>query len=139
MEGKLKTQDNKGSKDKKTPEQHRGSEIVFETGEPIGMHAGIQQSMTGASEDYMPTNEPIMLPIANMVPAMMPEPEHISQIDLSLDQSFSWEMIGLGLEEPMPTQEAVDELYNLHPPIAGYANMSKEHTSFSIKYIPLYQ
>jgi hypothetical protein len=24
--------------------------------------------------------------------------------------AFSWEMIGLGLEEPLPTQEAVDEL-----------------------------
>lgn len=25
--------------------------------------------------------------------------------------SFSWEMIGLGLEEPLPTQETINELY----------------------------
>jgi hypothetical protein len=25
--------------------------------------------------------------------------------------SFSWEMIGLGLEEPLPTQETIQELY----------------------------
>lgn len=32
--------------------------------------------------------------------------------DTGLDDenAFSWEMIGLGLEEPLPTQEAVDEL-----------------------------
>ena len=24
---------------------------------------------------------------------------------------FTWEMIGLGLEEPLPTQETIDELY----------------------------
>lgn len=30
-------------------------------------------------------------------------------MNLAYDQS-SWEMIGLGLEEPLPTQEAIDEL-----------------------------
>lgn len=32
--------------------------------------------------------------------------------DASLDseRAFSWEMIGLGLEEPLPTQDAVNEL-----------------------------
>lgn len=24
--------------------------------------------------------------------------------------NFTWEMIGLGLEEPLPTQESIDEL-----------------------------
>jgi len=27
------------------------------------------------------------------------------------DNTFTWEMIGLGLEEPLPPQESVDELY----------------------------
>ena len=39
-------------------------------------------------------------PPANIVP----------DIDLAIDENFSWEMIGLGLEEPLPSQEAIDEL-----------------------------
>lgn len=31
-----------------------------------------------------------------------------------LDNSFTWEMIGLGLEEPLPPQDTIDELYVLH-------------------------
>ncbi|PBP26904.1 fungal specific transcription factor domain-containing protein, partial [Diplocarpon rosae] len=31
------------------------------------------------------------------------------------DNSFTWEMIGLGLEEPLPPQETIDELYDLFP------------------------
>jgi hypothetical protein len=27
-------------------------------------------------------------------------------------QTYSWEMIGLGLEEPLPTQDAINELYD---------------------------
>ena len=30
--------------------------------------------------------------------------------NLDSDHSFSWEMIGLGLEEPLPTPEAINEL-----------------------------
>lgn len=41
---------------------------------------------------------------------MIPDPEIMPNLDLNLDESFSWEMISLGLEEPMPMQEAIDEL-----------------------------
>ncbi|KAL8994199.1 MAG: hypothetical protein Q9188_007134, partial [Gyalolechia gomerana] len=39
-----------------------------------------------------------------------------------LDDDMTWEMIGLGLEEPLPTQEAIDELHDIffksiHPSI----------------------
>lgn len=27
------------------------------------------------------------------------------------DNTFTWEMIGLGLEEPLPPQDTIDELY----------------------------
>jgi hypothetical protein len=27
------------------------------------------------------------------------------------DSTFAWEMIGLGLEEPLPPQETIDELW----------------------------
>lgn len=31
------------------------------------------------------------------------------------DNTFTWEMIGLGLEEPLPPQETIDELYVFIP------------------------
>lgn len=31
-------------------------------------------------------------------------------LDLKPDEPFSWEMIGLGLEEPLPPQDMIDEL-----------------------------
>lgn len=30
------------------------------------------------------------------------------------DNTFTWEMIGLGLEEPLPPQDTIDELYVMH-------------------------
>ncbi|KAI5919257.1 fungal-specific transcription factor domain-containing protein [Camillea tinctor] len=32
----------------------------------------------------------------------------------SIDPSFTWEMIGLGLEEPLPPQETIDELHQMY-------------------------
>ncbi|KAI0508508.1 fungal-specific transcription factor domain-containing protein [Xylaria bambusicola] len=32
----------------------------------------------------------------------------------SMDPSFTWEMIGLGLEEPLPPQETIDELHQIY-------------------------
>lgn len=32
-------------------------------------------------------------------------------MDMNLDDNFTWEMIGLGLEEPLPPQDTIDELY----------------------------
>ena len=115
MEGRLKTQDNTSSQNTNEPDNYGLPETIFESAEPIGMQAGVQQSMPGVSYDSTPSNDPIMLPATNMAPVMMPDKDFMPHIDLDLDQSFSWEMIGLGLEEPMPTQEAVDELYDLRP------------------------
>lgn len=39
-----------------------------------------------------------------------PSPGGIPDVTLDNDPAISWEMIGLGLEEPLPTQEAVNEL-----------------------------
>ena len=30
------------------------------------------------------------------------------------DNTFTWEMIGLGLEEPLPPQETIDELHQIY-------------------------
>ena len=139
MEGKLKNQYSKKAKSANNAEQPAAPETVFSTGEPMTTQAGMQQSMPSVSYDPIPTNDPIMVPMTNMASEMMPAPDFIPQMDLELDQSFSWEMIALGLEEPMPTQEAVDELYDIHFPTSISANNTKEHRSFSTRYIRLCQ
>ncbi|KAK4694213.1 hypothetical protein P7C71_g3331, partial [Lecanoromycetidae sp. Uapishka_2] len=63
----------------------------------------------GAFDSIPTTSEAFQLPITSMAPGMMPDPEIIPNMDINLDESFSWEMISLGLEEPMPMQEAIDE------------------------------
>ena len=139
MEGKLKTQHNKTSKNTNESEQLGGPETVSATREPMGIQSGTQQFIPNPSYDAMPTIDPIILPMTDIAPDFMSGPEFVPQIDLNLDESFSWEMIGLGLEEPMPTQEAVDELYDLRLPNLWYADKAKEHRYISIKYIRLYQ
>ena len=56
------------------------------------------------------SNEPFTLPATDMSSDLNPDLLNIPDIGLGMDDNFSWEMIGLGLEEPMPTQEAIDEL-----------------------------
>ena len=49
---------------------------------------------------------------SNPIPeAMNTTSDFAPDMSFGLEDNFSWEMIGLGLEEPMPTQEATDELY----------------------------
>lgn len=113
MEGKLKTQDSNKPKNTNESDPHGLTETVFENGEP--MRTGMQRLLPAPSYDSMPTNDSPMLPITNVAPEMMQDSEFIPNMDFNLDPNFSWEMIGLGLEEPMPTQEAVDELYDSSP------------------------
>jgi hypothetical protein len=41
----------------------------------------------------------------------IPKPPHLNcGPQVQSEQSYSWEMIGLGLEEPLPTQDAINEL-----------------------------
>ena len=82
------------------------------------------------------SNDTLALPVASMAPGMMPDAEVMPGIDLNLDESFSWEMISLGLEEPMPMQEAIDELYVFIIVEAAPSNFligrkytSRQHTS----------
>ncbi|KAI4184195.1 MAG: hypothetical protein LQ348_004587 [Seirophora lacunosa] len=41
-------------------------------------------------------------------PSILPD---LNTIASPIDDGMTWEMIGLGLEEPLPTQEAIDELF----------------------------
>ena len=66
-------------------------------------------NMPSAPSPY-PAADPSMIPEAMATSNFAPE------MNFTLDDNFSWEMIGLGLEEPMPEHEAIDELYApLHP------------------------
>lgn len=42
-----------------------------------------------------------------------PDPTGLPGENVGFNGDFSWEMISLGLEEPLPTQDVVDELYVL--------------------------
>jgi len=75
----------------------------------------------------------------NMATNTMPDPQMMENLDLGLDATFSWEMIGLGLEEPMPMQEAVDELYGRRLIALLRTDNFVVPISTSTKYIPLYQ
>ena len=48
---------------------------------------------------------------------------NISMSMSNVDANFTWEMIGLGLDEPLPPQETIDELYGSpshpHDPFEG--------------------
>ena len=45
------------------------------------------------------------------------------------DNTFTWEMIGLGLEEPLPPQETIDELYVYLPAHSRVELISSLQTS----------
>jgi hypothetical protein len=44
------------------------------------------------------------------VPTISPAPEAFSINATSPEGEFQWEMIGLGLDEPLPPQDVQDEL-----------------------------
>lgn len=53
----------------------------------------------------------------NILPDVFENQQNTGFVGLgSSNNDFSWEMIGLGLEEPLPTQEVIDELYVLPNP-----------------------
>lgn len=45
---------------------------------------------------------------------IQPQPPTLLASNSAASSELSWEMIGLGLEEPLPSQEVIDELYVLH-------------------------
>lgn len=45
----------------------------------------------------------------SIAPDLLPDLPDLNQAG-AFDDGMTWEMIGLGLEEPLPTQEAIDEL-----------------------------
>lgn len=53
--------------------------------------------------------------------------------------TFTWEMIGLGLEESLPPQDTIDELYGLSPIVGKYAHDATIDIKSTLrKYTPRY-
>lgn len=88
----------------------------------------------GAFDPIPDAEHPISLP-----PDMMPDAQILPDFNLSLDANFSWEMIGLGLEEPMPMQEAIEELYDDRLFMRSYTDIFQGRKSTSARYIHPYQ
>ena len=67
-------------------------------------------SMGKGTLNPIESNDPFTMPATGMARDMNADLLNIPDIGLGMDDDFSWEMIGLGLEEPMPMQEAIDDL-----------------------------
>ena len=69
----------------------------------MGMGMGSHDIMT----DFLAIgSEPSQPSSHHSMPDVAPE----GNLSLSPEESFSWEMIGLGLNEPLPPQNMIDEL-----------------------------
>ncbi|CAO2650444.1 Nn.00g017360.m01.CDS01 [Neocucurbitaria sp. VM-36] len=73
----------------------------------------LQQALPNAS-DYLNTSDRIQgVTQESRTPGTEPF-QNAGVRDNNGEQDFPWEMIGLGLEEPLPPQDVMDDLYNLY-------------------------
>lgn len=64
--------------------------------------------MPGPDMDYF---DPLLVQNISVPDAGPDIQDMLPDLDLgAFDEPMTWEMVGLGLEEPLPTQEAIDEL-----------------------------
>lgn len=71
----------------------------LDMGMGIGDHDIMADFLGTGSERLQPSTH-------HSIPNVIPE----GNLSLSPEESFSWEMIGLGLDEPLPPQGMIDEL-----------------------------
>lgn len=136
VETQLKSKDKKANSSVPTQGHDRAQQNGFQSTEHRAVSpGGMDQSMPEGAFDPIPDAEhPISLP-----PDMMPDAQILPDFNLSLDANFSWEMIGLGLEEPMPMQEAIEELYDDRLFMRSYTDIFQGRKSTSARYIHPYQ
>lgn len=74
------------------------------------------QTQNTYQDGFGPSNT---LPMADSMPQMYStsgaspqDPIIPDSLNMGLDEDFSWEMIGLGLDEPLPQQDIIDELFD---------------------------
>lgn len=60
--------------------------------------------------EFQGSTDPRFEPMTDANNQYPPSSGGMPDIGLDTDPVFSWEMIGLGLEEPLPPQEAINEL-----------------------------
>jgi hypothetical protein len=102
-------------------------ETLLKTHDP----SDTNESANSMSSTQLPTfsDIPVMtLPNepAECIPQLVPntggtDPQMDSMMDslgLAADETFSWELISLGLDESLPTQEAIDDMYKFSPPLS---------------------
>ncbi|KAL8736190.1 MAG: hypothetical protein Q9166_000345 [cf. Caloplaca sp. 2 TL-2023] len=80
---------------------------VFGSGDPMHDVMGIP----GPANDFF--NNMGQSNGGSAVPDILPDLQDLNQAS-AFDDGMTWEMIGLGLEEPLPTQEAIDELHEIY-------------------------
>ena len=116
VEAQVKDKDPKKSKPSSrkpapvTSKQPDFPQTIPEANESMDIRNDTTYSMGEGTLNPIESNDPFTVPATTMAPDMNPDLLNIPDIGLELDESFSWEMIGLGLEEPMPMQEAIDDL-----------------------------
>jgi hypothetical protein len=112
---------------------------VLEAGERPSMPDVVDTAFTLPIAIMVPERRPLLQTVDSMAANTIPDPQMMENLDLGLDANFSWEMIGLGLEEPMPMQEAIDELYDMHIVPLSRANAIIELIFTSTRYTRLCQ
>ena len=104
---------------------HHQVETLLKTQEPEGLRNSTAQQQNNAFTAPTPNDllqsMPDISPLSNGIDNPMESlPGTFGQLqqgetalpdaDLGLNNEFSWEMISLGLEEPLPAQDVIDEL-----------------------------
>lgn len=112
---------------------------ILEAGERPSMPDVGDTAFTLPISSMVPDRRPLPQAVDSMAANTIPDPQMMENLDLGLDANFSWEMIGLGLEEPMPMQEAIDELYDMLVLPLSRANAIIELIFTSTRYTRLCQ
>lgn len=74
------------------------------------MQNGMGYSVPEGAHDPAAANDPFSISNAGIGSDLSQDAMNAPGSGMGFDDTFPWEMVGLGLEEPMPTSEAVNEL-----------------------------
>ncbi|KAL8865618.1 MAG: hypothetical protein Q9174_006792 [Haloplaca sp. 1 TL-2023] len=126
---KTKTKEKRPSiTDETIPEEQHQSPPIPVQGSPSQYafpNGGATIDVMGIAAPPLTYFDDISIPRANpdgqgMMPDAPPETAPDLNLDMNMNQpslfddGMTWEMVGLGLEEPLPTQEAIDELHEIY-------------------------
>ncbi|KAL8766802.1 MAG: hypothetical protein Q9209_006541 [Squamulea sp. 1 TL-2023] len=90
-----------------TPPSDNAFATTSGEGDPMNDVMGIP----GPANDFF--NDMGLSNVGSGAPDILPDLPDLNQAS-AFDDGMTWEMIGLGLEEPLPTQEAIDELNEIY-------------------------